>query len=229
MKNKILKIGHRGAKGFVAENTLESIQYALDLEVDGIEIDVHKCASGELVVFHDFTVDRLTNGSGSISKLSLKDIKKLKVLGQFHIPTLEEVLVLINAKCLLNIELKGSDTAKSTCKLIQQYITDGPWKYSDLIISSFQQQLLSEVHGINSNIPIGVLTDANLPQATTFGISIGAKAIHPDYTMLTKADVQKIQDLGFKVYTYTVNEKEAINRMKLYDVDGIISDFPDRI
>ena len=67
----ILKIGHRGAKGYVAENTIESIQKALDFGVDGIEIDVHLCASGELVVFHDLTLDRMTNGIGEIGKLSL--------------------------------------------------------------------------------------------------------------------------------------------------------------
>jgi len=107
MKNVILKMGHRGAKGYVAENTIESIKKALDFGVDGIEIDVHLCASGELVVFHDFTLDRMTNATGEVSKLSLSELKQLKVNNKFLIPTLVEVLDAIDKKCLLNIELKG--------------------------------------------------------------------------------------------------------------------------
>jgi glycerophosphoryl diester phosphodiesterase len=74
-----LKFGHRGAKGYLIENTVESILKAIELGVDGIEVDVHKCKSGELVVFHDFTVDRLTNGTGEISNFTLKELKLLVV------------------------------------------------------------------------------------------------------------------------------------------------------
>ena len=95
----IQSFGHRGAKGYVSENTLASFQKALDLNVYGIELDVHVCASGELVVFHDFTLDRITNGSGEIHNFSLEELKKLKVDGVFEIPTLEEVLNLVNRKC----------------------------------------------------------------------------------------------------------------------------------
>ena len=99
MKNKILKIGHRGAKGHVVENTLASIQKALDFGVHGIEIDVHLCKSGELVVFHDFTLDRITNGSGEISAFTLSELKQFKIEDKFEIPTLEEVLNIINNSC----------------------------------------------------------------------------------------------------------------------------------
>jgi len=119
MSNKILKIGHRGAKGHVTENTLESIQKAIDLGVDGVEIDVHLCASGELVVFHDFTVDRMTDGTGEISNFSLKELKKLKVKSRFQIPTLSQVLLLVSNRCLVNIKLKGKNTAKEACRLIE--------------------------------------------------------------------------------------------------------------
>ena len=91
MNSNILKIGHRGAMGFIPENTIASIKKALELGVDGIEIDVHKCQSGELVVFHDFTLDRMTNGSGEVEKYSLTQLKRLRVKGEHEIPTLEEV------------------------------------------------------------------------------------------------------------------------------------------
>ncbi|NMH87262.1 glycerophosphodiester phosphodiesterase [Flavivirga algicola] len=229
MNKTCLRIGHRGAKGYVAENTIESIQHALSLDVDGIEIDIHQCASGELVVFHDFTLDRVTNGSGEISEHILSELKHLKVKEQYSIPTLEDVLNLIDKKCLLNIELKGKNTVEETSRLIDFYVDKKGWKYQDFIVSSFQQDLLASVYKINKKIPLGVLTDTDLDQAIAFGKTIHAVAIHPDYTMLTKTHISTIKSLGFKVFTYTVNDKKTISRMKKHKVDGVISDFPDRI
>src|SRR5690606_14315348 len=185
MQHKILKIGHRGAKGYVAENTIESIQKALDFKVDGIEIDVHVCASGELVVFHDFTLDRMTNGTGEVGKSTLSELKKLKVSGLYHIPTLEEVLGIIDKKCLLNIELKGKYTASKTCETIQKYITDKNWTYQNFIVSSFQHHELEAVFKADKNISLGVLTKANIDEAMEFAETIKARAIHPNYALLT--------------------------------------------
>lgn len=229
MSKKVLKIGHRGAKGFVTENTTESIQRALDLGVDGIEIDVHRCKSGELVVFHDFTVDRLTNGSGEISSFTLSELKGLNVENKCKIPTLIEALDTINNKCLLNIELKGQDTVLTTAKIIEDYVINSDWSYKHIIVSSFEHNLLVQLHEINKDIPLGILTDTNLKEALRVAKQLNAVAIHPNFTMLTKAIVAEIKAKGFKVYTWTVNEYKDIERMRHYMVDGIISDFPDRI
>ena len=105
-----LVIGHRGAKGHLAENTLPSIAKAIELGVDGVEIDIFRCASGELVVFHDKTLDKLTNTTGYIEQLTLDSIQKIEVLNGFTIPTLEEVLDLIRGRVFLNIELKDVGT-----------------------------------------------------------------------------------------------------------------------
>src|SRR5690606_10045478 len=153
------KIGHRGAKGHAPENTLESIKKALSLGVDGIEIDVHRCASGELVVFHDFTLDRMTDTSGEISKFTLNQLKKVKVKGHNQIPTLSEVLKFIDNKCLLNVELKGYDTAKEASRLIDFFVEKKGWDYSNIIVSSFQFDLLEQVYRVNKKITLGVLTD----------------------------------------------------------------------
>lgn len=229
MLEKCLKIGHRGAKGYVAENTLESIQKALDFNVDGIEIDVHLCASGELVVFHDFTLDRMTNGTGEVGKLTLSELKDIKVNGNYIIPTLEEVLNIIDNNCLLNIELKGKNTATKTCEVIQHYILKKKWHYSDFIVSSFQHHELEDVFNIDKNIPLGVLTKANVDEAIEFGTRINAVAIHPNYALLTAENVKWAKSKGYKVYTWTVNEDDTIQRMKNYGVNGIISDVPDRL
>ena len=99
----MIKIGHRGAKGFVSENTLPSFQKAMEIGVDGIELDVRLTADGELVVIHDEAIDRTTNGNGLVSQFSLKELKAFRINSTLEIPTLREVLNIIDKKCFINI------------------------------------------------------------------------------------------------------------------------------
>ena len=225
----IQSFGHRGAKGYVSENTLPSFQKALDLNVFGIELDVHVCALGELVVFHDFTLDRMTNGSGEIHNFTLEELKKLKVHGVFEIPTLEEVLHLVNRKCQVNIELKGHDTAKPAVQIIEKYIQDNNWKMENFIVSSFQRDELYKVSQLNSNVPLAVLTQASVEQAMEWADEFSAKYIHPHFSLLTEDNCKMATEKGFKINTWTVNDIADIERIKKYKINGIISDFPDRI
>ena len=117
----VLRIGHRGSKGYIAENTLESINHAILLGVDGIEIDIFKCLSGELVLSHENNLKRLTGKSGQLEKLTLDDLKEFLVVGKYKIPTLKDVLMRIDKPLFLNIELKGLDTAKATSKIISDF------------------------------------------------------------------------------------------------------------
>ncbi|MGJ8590981.1 MAG: glycerophosphodiester phosphodiesterase [Aquaticitalea sp.] len=224
----MLKIGHRGAKGHLAENTIESIKKALELGADGIEIDVHRCASGQLVVFHDFTLDRMTDGTGEVSKHTLKELKEVVVKGHCQIPTLSEVLAFLDNKCLLNIELKGHDTAKEASRMIAFFVEKKGWEYKNIIVSSFQKQPLQEVFEINKDIPLGVLVDTNIQEAVEFAKTINAVSLHPDYTMLTEEIVETLKE-DFKVFAFTINNYRPIKRVKSYGVDGIISDFPNRL
>ncbi|WP_299250686.1 glycerophosphodiester phosphodiesterase family protein [uncultured Lacinutrix sp.] len=225
----VLKFGHRGAKGYVAENTSESILKAIELGVDGIEIDVHRCKSGELIVFHDFTVDRLTDGTGEVSTFTLLELKALNILEHFKIPTLKEILDLIDRKCIVNIELKGRNTALETVTVINNYIKNSGWEYSDFIVSSFQNKELIDVYNSDNAIPLGVLTKANLDEAIDFAKTIKAVAIHANFSLLSKNNVQKAQEQGYKINTWTVNTPQAIKRIKSYNVNAIIGDFPDRL
>ncbi|MFC5193812.1 glycerophosphodiester phosphodiesterase [Bizionia hallyeonensis] len=230
MQNASTRVfGHRGAKGYLAENTIESIEKALGFNVDGIEIDVHLCVSGELVVFHDFTLDRMTNGTGEVGKQTLEALKNLTVNGGFQVPTLEDVLNLIDKKCILNIELKGKNTAIKTCEMVDNYVRNYGWKYADFIVSSFQHAELEAVFQTNKNIPLAVLTKASVTEAIEFAETIEAKIIHPNYALLTKNNVKLAQNRGFEVNTWTVNDADTILRMKDYGVNGIISDVPDKI
>jgi glycerophosphoryl diester phosphodiesterase len=225
----ICKIGHRGAKGYIAENTLNSFQKALDLKVDAIELDVHICASGELMVFHDFTLDRMTNGSGEIHNLTLSELKQLRISNVFEIPTLEEVLSLINRKCVVNVELKGHETAKPTVKLIEKLIKHKKYSFDDFIVSSFQHEELGIMSKLNKHIPLAILTQASVEQALEWATEFSSKIIHPHFSLLTEDNCMFATEKGFQINTWTVNDVSDIERIKEYKINGIISDFPDRI
>ncbi|UCD60008.1 MAG: glycerophosphodiester phosphodiesterase [Flavobacteriaceae bacterium] len=227
--NTILNIGHRGAMGHETENTLASIQKALELNVDMIEIDVFKISSGEIVVFHDEKIDRLTNGSGAIESLNLEALKELTVKGNHKIPLLIEVLDVIDHKVPLNIELKGPGTSEGVLQIINSYIKNRGWRLDDFLISSFNWQELKEMRAIDKDIEIAVLTEANPLDAIAIAEELNAVAINPNYKKLTKGNVSKIRSHGFKIFTWTVNDAEQISKMKLLGVDGIFTNYPERI
>ncbi|MFH6998242.1 glycerophosphodiester phosphodiesterase [Flavobacterium sp. FlaQc-57] len=222
----MLKIGHRGA-GYEPENTLKAFQKALDLNADGIELDVHLSADGYLIVIHDETIDRTTKGKGLVNTFSLSELKSFLIDDQYQIPTLKDVFDLVDKKCLINIELKGLGTASKVVSLIEEYISEKNWNYNHFIVSSFDWNMLQETS--NLNIAIGVLTEDDLDKALAFAEKIKAKAINPDFQLLNANNVKEIQEKGFLVLPWTVNDKEDIQKIKSYNVDGIISDFPDKL
>ena len=226
-----LSIGHRGAKGYVAENTYESISKAIQLGVDGIEIDVFKCASGELVLFHDKNLKELTGESGLIENLTIKELEQFLVLGKYKIPTLKDVLTRIEKPLFVNIELKGLNTAQATSKIIADISRSTSWSLEHFIVSSFNWDELELFRSIDKNTPVGVLVSKSMSinEAIEFGKKINAQAIHPNFKLLNDKAVKKIKNNGFKIYTWTVNNEDDINFMKKLEVDGIISDYPDRI
>ena len=226
-----LSIGHRGAKGYVAENTYESISKAIQLGVDGIEIDVFKCASGELVLFHDKDLKELTGESGLIENLTIKELEQFLVLGKYKIPTLTDVLTRIEEPLFVNIELKGLNTAQATSKIIADISRSTSWSLEHFIVSSFNWDELELFRSIDKNTSVGVLVSKSMSinEAIEFGKKINAQAIHPNFKLLNDKAVKKIKNNGFKIYTWTVNNEDDINFMKKLKVDGIISDYPDRI
>jgi len=227
--SKPLVIGHRGAMGHETENTLASIQKAMDLGVDMIEIDVFKIQSGEIAVFHDERVDRLTNGVGNIEEYNVVDMKKLVLDGNHKIPQLQDVLKLINNKVALNIELKGAGTANRVDFITKVYIERYGWSPENIVFSSFKWDELRDLRKLNETAQIAVLTDEDPLEAIEVAKELKAVAINPNYKSLTKENAQKMHDAGFKVYAWTVNEPEDIQKMKEFGVDGIITNYPERV
>lgn len=219
----MLKIGHRGAKGYKPENTLASFAKAIELYVDAIELDVHLSSDGEIMVIHDETLNRTTTKTGFVSDYSASELKKL------GIPTLEEVILLVNRRCVINIEIKEATATPKVLQLIEKSVNEQHWKYNQFQISSFNWEALSMVSKINSKIAIGVLAEASIEKALAFAIQIKAHSINPYFKLLNSENVNLIHSNGFKIYTWTVNTPEDLIFVKSLNVDGIISDFPDRI
>ena len=213
----MLKIGHRGAKGYVAENTFASFQKAIDLNVDGIELDVHISSNKIPVIIHDETIVRTTSGKGFVKNFTSLELQSL------GIPTLEEVIHLVNGTCFINIEIKDANATIEVLKILEKH------DLNLFQISSFDWNVLEEISNLNSNIYLGVLTEDNLENALTFAKKIKAKSINPYYKLLTLEKVTLLQENGFQVFPWTVNDSSEIEKMKSYNVNGIISDFPDRI
>lgn len=227
--SKPLVIGHRGAMGHETENTLASVQKAMDLGVDMIEIDVFQIYSGETVVFHDERVERLSNSGGKIEDYNIVDLKQLILDGNHKIPMLQDVLKLIDNKVALNIELKGSNTADRVNFITSVYIRDRGWSPENFIISSFKWDELRKMRELNKDIQIAVLTEEDPLEAIAVAKELNAIAINPNYKTLNEENTVKIQEAGFKIYTWTVNEPEDIQKMKDYGVDGIITNYPERV
>jgi glycerophosphoryl diester phosphodiesterase len=226
---KILKIGHRGANGYEPENTLISFQKAIEMGADAIELDVHLSSDGHLIVIHDETIDRTTNGKGAVNQLTLQELKSVRINEKHEIPTLKEVFDLVDKHCFINIELKNQDTAEQVVQLIERYISEKNWNHTHFLVSSFDWNALQQVRFLNEDIRIGVLTETDMDLAISFARFIKAEALHPDFQLLTNEYTTKIQEKGIRVFPWTVNKKEDIQKIKSFKVDGIITDFLDRI
>jgi len=226
----MIKIGHRGACGYAPENTLASFKRALELNVDMIELDVYVCKSGELVVMHDDKVNRTTNGKGYVVDMTLEELKSLDAGSGEKIPTLIEVLDLIDKKTQVNIELKGPGTAEPVAKIINSYEENEGWRDDDFLVSSFNHYELEKFKKYCPEIRIGaLLVGIPIGFAEFAQKNLNAWSVNLSIEFINKEFVDDAHNRGLKVLVFTVNDSDDIDRMKKINVDGIFSNFPDQI
>ncbi len=218
-----ITIAHRGASAQAPENTLLAIKKALEMKAGMIEIDVHKCLTGEIIIFHDEKI----NGK-KISLMPFSEIKKITLEQKQKIPLLEEAIELINKKAILNIEIKGNNTAEKTVSIIQKYISKG-WSYKDFIITSFTHKDLRKIKSSDQKINTGLIFRGIPFGHVWFAKKFRCSAIisHRYYT--TEWLVKRAHNNGMKIFVWTVNEEKEIKFFKDIKVDGIITDYPDKI
>lgn len=220
----MLNIGHRGAKGHVAENTIDSFLKAFELGTDGIELDVHLSADGEAIVIHDETVDRtIKNAAGFVKDFTVVECQKL------GIPTLVEVFHMLPENAFLNIEIKDVKATEVVVEEIEKFERLGEIDYKNVLVSSFDWEVLKAIKKMNPAIQLGVLTEDNLEEAVEFAKKIEAYSVNPWFKLLTPESVNLIREHKFKIHTFTVNSLEDITFVKNLGVDAIISDFPERV
>jgi glycerophosphoryl diester phosphodiesterase len=229
MGERLMSIGHRGACGYEPENTLASFRKAIELGIDMIELDAYVCKSGELVVIHDDKVDRTTNGKGYVVEKTLEELRDLDAGKKEKIPTLIEVLDLIDKKTKVNIELKGVETSEPVSKIINKYVDENGWSYEDFLVSSFNHYELQKFSKINSNVKIGALICGIPLGRAEFVEKLNPYFISPSLEFIDKEFVDDAHKRGLKVFVYTVNCLDDIKKMKKMGADGLFSNFPDRI
>jgi glycerophosphoryl diester phosphodiesterase len=213
-------MGHRGAAALEPENTLRSIERAVEIGVDAVEIDVRLSKDRELVVIHDSTVDRTTNGSGPVSGYSLDDLKKLDAGGGQTIPTLQEVMELIGRKVKLVIELKEEETERMVVELIKRNNLD-----DNVYVISFWHELVKTVKVIESCIKTGVLL-VGCPVDTCVAIQASADALVMKYNFVNRHFVEMVHKDGLKVFVWNIDDRYLLKPYVDMGVDGIGSNDP---
>lgn len=223
-RNKILRIGHRGAAGYAPENTLVSIQKAVELGCDLVEVDVRRTKDGHLVLLHDERVDRTTNGKGAVAEMTLERLRKLDTGGGQRIPTLQETLQVASGRVGLILELKASRIGAQVCALVQQAGFTGP-----VIYASFLHEELLSLREPAPTAATMALFKKHLQDPVASVKNARATHVGLRYDTATKPLVNALHRAGQQVFVYTVNKPKDIQRVGALGLDGIISDFPDRI
>lgn len=229
-------IAHRGGSKYAPENTLAAFQYAVDQGADGIELDVHLSADGEVVVIHDAALDRTTNGSGFVHEKTLAELKELDAGSWFgaefagqQLPTLTEVFELVGDKLLINVELKGPGLFKSA---LPEKVVEIVKRFSftdRVIFSSFKSWLLRMTGQLLPDARLGLLlmpgTLAKIARVLSRPV-INPWAFHPYYRSVTPRFVSCAAKQNRQVLAYTVNDPDEIKRLTQMGIYGIITDDP---
>lgn len=224
-----LSIGHRGARGHAPENTLLSFDLAIRLGAHMVELDVQRHPSGELLVFHDRRLERCTDGRGHLADAAFAALRRLDAGSGQEIPTLAEVLDLVDQRVAVNVELKSFDdgTAEAVASLLRRYVTDG-WPVERFLVSSFHAPELELFRDAAPEIPVALLICGVPLDWAAEANELGAAALNISDEFVDPRLIADAHARGLKLYVYTVNEREDIERLRAMGVDGVFTDYPER-
>lgn len=236
MSGEVLAIGHRGAAGITPENTKLSFVKALDLGADAIEFDVQLTRDDVAIIFHDDTLDRTTNGKGRVNATDFSAIAKLDAGSWFgasfkgiEVPTLEETLKTLAGRVTLNIELKPDERVERLTKHVITAVARFE-AFDHVIFSSFNPDAVQLVRRLVPSARIGVLCNrGGLSFALALAERLGAETLNPHTSMVDHGLIGHARAKGLAVWTWTANEPGEIALLSALGVDGIFSDYPDRV
>ncbi|HEY1387418.1 MAG TPA: glycerophosphodiester phosphodiesterase family protein [Ktedonobacterales bacterium] len=237
---QVICYAHRGARGHAPENTLLAFDLAFDLGAEAIECDVQCSRDGELVIFHDGTVNRTTNGVGAVAALDFADLRALDAGRVWRIPqripTLAETLELVRRRGgALNLEIKGEsvEEAVGTAEAVEPVLRAlGEPLRSRLLISSFAHPAVSRLKERLPWLRVATLYSGREWQKADMlatALAMGAEAIHPSVALTTTELAPRAHDAGLRVNVWTANRSTTIRKLIAWGVDGLFSDYPERV
>lgn len=227
---------HRGASLHAPENTLAAFKLAVEQGADAIELDAKLSADGQVVVMHDDSVDRTTNGTGRIKSLTLSELQQLDAGSKFNpsfhketIPSLAEVFEAVGRKILINVELTNysspiDDLPEKVASLVKDFQLE-----KSVLLSSFNMIALIRARKLLSATPMGLLTFPSLGRMTLDSNLIrfdSLLSLHPDVSDSTSELIHAVHRVGSRLNVYTVNQAEDMRRLFSQGVDGIFTDDP---
>jgi glycerophosphoryl diester phosphodiesterase len=227
----VLNIAHRGASGSCPENTITAFRAAIEAGADMCELDVRLTRDGAVVVIHDDTVDRTTDGTGAIAAMTLAEIKRLDAGAKFDkrymretVPTLDEVFELVNGRCSLNIELKSDGLEAKVSELVR---SRDAFRWT--LVSSFDWAALARIRHIAPELRVGLLASRWPARLVGAATEMKADAINPSFDIITEDLCIAAHSRELNVYAWTVDEPAAMRRLIAAGVDGIMTNRPERL
>ncbi len=227
----VLNIAHRGDSGNFPENTIAAFRAAADAGADICELDVQATRDGAVVVIHDDSVDRTTNGTGAVAALTLAELKRLDAgswmgerFARERVPTLEEVFAAVGTRLGLNIEIKEGAVERRVCEVIRA--NDG---LANSIVSSFEWGALRKVREIDPQVRVALLAEEEPAGLLEAASAMRAYAVNPGFEMVTADFCREAHARGFAVLVWTVDAPEKMRILISYGVDGIMTNHPARL
>ncbi len=227
---RVLGVAHRGASRYAPENTLAAFRLALDHGAPAVEGDVHRTADGHVVVIHDDTVDRTTDGRGAVAGYTLEALRRLDAGRWFgpqfageRIPLLDEVLEVLRGRALLTLEIKNGPTFYDG---IERQVLDALCRHGmedDALVMSFDHASVQTLRGLSPRVATGILYAARLIDGPAAAAAAGADALCVHWSFATEDVVAQAHRAGLSVFVWTVDDEAALRRCLAAGVDGITS------
>lgn len=231
-------IAHRGFSAAAPENTVAAVRAAIEIRADMVEIDVTLTADGRVVVIHDETLDRTTDGSGEVSRFTFAELRNLDAGSWFdpkyrdeRIPTLDEVLIEVKSRILLNVEIKSEAVERGIVGEVARTVRRHQM-VDQVVVSSFSPDALKEMHAVAPEILTAVLYNATYHEGrdpVEIVNEVGAAVFNIKRQRLTKKMLGRCEEHGIPVGVYTVNTPRRLRRLIKKGVAGIFSDHPNRL
>ncbi len=229
-----LVVAHRGASRAAPENTLAAFREALDRGADAVELDVQRTSDGHLIILHDATLERTTDGRGPVALYSLAALKKLDAGRWFNerftgerLPTLEEAAAAIDKRAGLFVEIKQGPVFDDKIEAAVARVIEERGLLESCEVSSFDHSSVRRMKTLLPAVPGGILYDAMLIDPFSAARLAQADALHPGWPMVTPDLVTEAHRRGLAVAVWTVNDEDAIAQLADIGVDAIVTDVPD--